>query len=197
MRALSLIALVWVGLIGAGIRAMVAYESTPGAPGDAPRQWPRESALVQEAARATAVVFLHPLCSCSEATLTQLEALAREKSEPMAVILVFAVPTEADAFWRRSRLIERARGIPGASLVIDAGGSETKRFGAITSGWALVYGVDGRLRFSGGITGGRGIEGDNTNLRAMRAAIQPAAAGDVVSAVRAVFGCALFAGRSN
>jgi hypothetical protein len=43
----------------------------------------------------------------------------------------------------------------------DPDGDEAGRFGAATSGHALLYDRAGRLVFSGGITAGRGRTGEN------------------------------------
>jgi hypothetical protein len=49
----------------------------------------------------------------------------------------------------------------------DEDGAEAARFGAATSGQVLVYGRDGALVFSGGITAARGHFGDNEGSKAI------------------------------
>ena len=69
----------------------------------------------------------------------------------------------------------------------DAGGGESRRFGALTSGHVLLYGRDGRLLYNGGVTGGRGHEGANAGLslaeKLLRSGGEPAS--------QPIYGCAL------
>ena len=78
----------------------------------------------------------------------------------------------------------------GARVVLvdrDADGVEAARFGAKTSGQALLYAADGRLLFHGGLTPSRGHEGDNEGLRRVTAILDGKAARDESP----VFGCSL------
>jgi len=71
----------------------------------------------------------------------------------------------------------------------DRGAAIAGRFGALTSGHAVLYDEAGRLRFSGGLTRGRGETGDSRPLdylRAWAAGARPAGV-----ATYSVFGCAL------
>jgi hypothetical protein len=63
---------------------------------------------------------------------------------------------------RVGRKIEAlARSLPETEVLVDPDGREALRFGARTSGHVVLYGVDGSLQFSGGITDGRGHAGDS------------------------------------
>ena len=66
-----------------------------------------------------------------------------------------------------------------------------RRYGAATSGYAVLYAPDGRLAFAGGITAGRGHEGDNAGEDAILDAINSGPAGGCPTRMP-VFGCALF-----
>ena len=83
-----------------------------------------------------------------------------------------------------------AAAIPNVTVVRDDDGLEARRFGAATSGQSLLYDVNGRLLFSGGITGSRGHSGDNAGRTAMLALLQHAPPGRDSAFV---FGCSLFA----
>jgi hypothetical protein len=63
-----------------------------------------------------------------------------------------------------------------------------RRFAAMTSGHALLYGPNGHLLFSGGITFARGHSGDNPGCDAVIALITT---GENESRTAAVFGCSL------
>jgi hypothetical protein len=155
-------------------------------------EWPADSRLPRDAGRASLVVFLHPKCPCSRATLTELERLVTTPVGVVApspqVVVVAATPTSASVDWYASPLMARCRKLPATHVVMDPGGVETGRFDAATSGTVMYFDADGRRRYRGGITVARGHEG----LSAGGAALARLMAGD--SAPRAsipAFGCAL------
>jgi hypothetical protein len=53
------------------------------------------------------------------------------------------------------------------TVVSDDGGQDADRFGAVVSGQTFLYNAGGRLLFAGGITLGRGHEGDNPGRAAI------------------------------
>jgi hypothetical protein len=102
--------------------------------------------------------------------------------------VLFYTPRGGGPDWARTDLWDRAAATPGVNVWIDAGGAEGRRFGAVTSGQVCLYDPPGDLRFSGGITSGRGQAGDNVG----RAAVIGHVLGTGQVPVRAdVFGCPL------
>ena len=73
----------------------------------------------------------------------------------------FWCPDEESESWARTDLWDSAASIPGVTVAVDRGGVVAERFGAETSGHALLYDRRGLLIFSGGITAQRGHEGDS------------------------------------
>jgi len=71
--------------------------------------------------------------------------------------------------WMKTDLWGNASRIPGATVTRDDNGEEAKRFHAATSGQTILYDADGKLLFSGGITGGRGHSGENAGRSAIMA----------------------------
>ena len=76
----------------------------------------------------------------------------------------------------------------GTPVIAYARGSLPELIDAGETGF-LVYDVDGRLRFAGGITGSRGHEGDNLGLREVLAIIQGRSTSNTL--VNSVYGCPL------
>jgi hypothetical protein len=70
----------------------------------------------------------------------------------------------------------------------DHAGMESARFGATTSGHAVLFDRAGRKLFDGGITPSRGHQGDSEGLRAIELRL----AGIHASARTDVYGCPLF-----
>ena len=79
----------------------------------------------------------------------------------LKTVVLFVRPVGTPVGWEKTDLWESAASIPGVSVFSDDNGVEAQRFGAETSGQAILYSTDGRLLFQGGITAGRGHEGDN------------------------------------
>ena len=130
----------------------------------------------------------HPHCPCTRASIGELNALMARTGGTLEAIVLFERPDAMPDGWERSDLWESAAAIPGVRAVRDVNGVEAARFGALASGQTMVYGADGALLFSGGITGARGHMGDNAG----RSAIVALAHGDVPAVSRTpVFGCAL------
>ena len=82
-----------------------------------------------------------------------------------------------------------AAGLPGVQIHQDAEGTEARRFGAETSGHTVLYDPNGWLLFRGGITAGRGHEGDNIGGDSIVALVTGAAA---AAQHTPVYGCRLF-----
>jgi hypothetical protein len=180
----------WLGASAAGLAGMAAYANRPGAPAHAPRVWPRDSRLTLDASRPTLVMFAHPKCDCTGASVAELAELMARAPHASRTYVVFMKPLAVDASWNETALWKAARAIPDVTVLGDDDGRETKRFGVETSGQSLLYAADGQLRFSGGATAARGHEGDNVGLQSMLAMLErrrPAATES------SVFGCPLFA----
>ena len=102
--------------------------------------------------------------------------------------VVFIVPKEVDDHWTSTGLWNSAESIPNVGVLKDNGGVEANLFRADTSGYTVLYGPDGRLLYSGGITGARGHSGDNAGRAAVIALLQKTS---IESHEADVFGCPL------
>lgn len=162
----------WLVLLGFGFQQVFSYSGTPGAEPPHPEMWPTDSHLVRASAHPTLMMFVHPMCPCTRASLTELNVLLNEVPGQIDPLVVFLRPGAADADWDQSGSWASALRLPGVRLMTDADGREARVFGAATSGQVLLYDVEGRLRFAGGITDSRGHEGDNLGLREVLAIIR-------------------------
>ncbi|MFL5328550.1 MAG: hypothetical protein ACJ8C4_06510 [Gemmataceae bacterium] len=169
-RASVLLALgiaAWVAATLSGFVALARYEFTPGRATESAVLWPVGSTIERANDRPTLLIFAHPRCPCSQATVAELEKIVARCQDKLLVRVVLFCPEGAGLEWTDSTLCQSVRRIPGARITFDSEGHEAKRFGVSTSGHALLYDVAGRLLFSGGITGGRGHEGDNAGRDAV------------------------------
>ena len=176
----------WAVLVAAGFVGLARYKSIAGSMAEAPARWPVATKLVRKGGRPALVMFAHPHCSCTRASLAELNRLAAERS--FDTLVVFISPLGAPADFVQSDLWRSAAAIPRARVVRDEGGVEAQRFGAGTSGAALLYSGDGTLLFRGGITPARGHEGDSFGRERVLALLdgRPADRHDAP-----VFGCQL------
>jgi len=230
------LAVLWVGALIPAAGMLLKYEWKAGAMAPAPARL--AGAELGQAAGADRtgllIVAIHPLCSCTRATLEELESAAAEWKEPYRAQLLIYSPKNGSpknetpndgtskaetlndggprtetpkgggdtaAFdWRRSESIVAAQRALHADVVMDEGGAAAGRLGALTSGEVLYYsaaneGGERRLLFSGGVTGGRGMVGENGGIDALTRAVERGQSGQEAAAVNpahaAVYGCGL------
>lgn len=158
---------VWLLMVGIGFGFFARHEFRAGDDPKAPAQWPDSSQLALAKDRPTLLVFAHPQCPCSVATMEELARVIAHNSQPVHLSVVLFEPSERDSSWQKSAAVRRARSIPGANLAWDREGLEAARFHAHTSGHTLLYSANGRLLFDGGITGSRGHVGENAGQTAL------------------------------
>ena len=188
-RGLIVFAAIWVVALGFGMGALHNFASTPGNPGAPLPTWPRDTRLVPSHELATLVMLAHPHCPCTGASLGELAKLMTRLKGQLVAHVVFVQPRGAAHGWGKTDIASRAEAIPGVEVHVDRDGAEARRFGAKTSGQTLVYDAGGTLRFSGGITGARGHEGDNAGEDDIVELIEHATSSQTSSRV---LGCALF-----
>jgi hypothetical protein len=140
---------------------MRQFESTPGRAAVAAKSWPAASGLVRNTAAPTLVMLVHPHCSCSRASLQELQAIVEKAPRSMRTYVVLYRPHDAKPGWEKTDIYTAAVRLRGAQVVIDEDGREAKRFGTFTSGQTFLYDGDGHLRFEGGVTSLRGHAGLN------------------------------------
>ena len=176
----------WLVTVVPGMLLLTDYSNDSGPPGDPLLVWPLESSIERARDRHSLLVFVHPRCPCSRATLRELGRITARCGEGLTVHVLIYVPSNEPDDWSRTDLYAQAHAIPGVEVRMDTVGREAVRFGTVTSGHALLYDPDGKLVFSGGITAGRGHEGDNVGHSAIVEAIR---SGKTPQSRAPVFGC--------
>jgi hypothetical protein len=183
------------GLLGAwglavafGMLLLGAYAAVPGDPGAPPVCWPAGTAVPLDSRRPTLLIFVHPRCPCSRASLDELAMILDRCGDRTAAHALVFRPRRDRPDWVPSALEAALAHIPGLRHRPDRGGEEARRFGAATSGHVLLYDTRGGLIFSGGITPGRGEPGDSRGRAALLGQIMgPEGEGPR----HPVFGCSL------
>lgn len=174
----------WAAAVGAGTFWFVDYSSKPATTAIAPGAG---DPAVPHSELPVLIVFIHPHCPCSRATLSELERLMARNPGRMEVHAWFYKPDGVDDDWLSSDTRRKAESMPGVEVsTIDD--RVLKRFGTVTSGQVLLYDTNGGLVFSGGITIARAMEGDNAGLSSVESFLR---SGQATAATAPVFGCIL------
>ena len=188
-RALVITGLIaWLGLVGAGMLVVIDYASRPCEAASAPASWPAQSTIKPNANLPICLMFIHPHCPCTRASLREMERIMTRCHDKLDFRVVLVIPAGLPDGWEKTDLWDQAAACPGVELIRDPGGVEAAIFGARTSGQALLYSPSGELLFSGGITGGRGHDGDNIGRHAVISFVEKGRANREAAPV---FGCAL------
>ena len=187
-------ALVCILALVPGVRYLLRFENTAGKQGLAPSAWHSTALASGDAHLPTLLVALHPKCSCSEATLSELEEAAQTFHSPYNSILLIDPPQGTTFDWQRISSYREAQKALRAKVVLDPGGIVAASFGAFTSGDVLLYSAEDThssrsLLFAGGVTGARGMVGTNRGLEALETAFHHPENG--LQATAPVYGCGL------
>ena len=178
----------WLAAVGAGMGVLAAYDHTPGTPAAPPSVWPPASAIARVPGIPTLILFAHPQCPCSRASVHELAEIMASVPGHLSAHVLFLKPAPFEPAWAQTDLWASATAIPGVTVALDDRGTEARSFGAVTSGQVVLYDTNGVLRFAGGLTSARGREGDSAGRRAILALLTRGIA-DRRDA--AVFGCSL------
>jgi hypothetical protein len=180
--------MLWIPAIGVGVGALLRYSNTPGRLAAPPKDWPQSTSFRRVPGESTLVVFAHPKCPCSRATIEELALIVTHCRVKVNTYVLFYAPRSMGEGWARSELWDDAAAIPGVHVIEDHDGWEVRRFGASTSGQTLLYGFDGHLVFNGGITAARGHLGANNGMDAVESMLKN---GTAKRNTAPVFGCSL------
>jgi hypothetical protein len=180
---------VWLLIIGIGGTVMSKYQDTPGQIATTPEHWPSGAKNFLARDRATLVMFAHPKCPCTRASVEELNRLLARSSEKISAHVFFLKPKGSPEDWTKTALWKSAAAIPGVTVHEDIDGAQSQRFGAETSGFVALYDASGKLLFKGGITAGRGHAGDNVGAGAV---VSLSNGGNPNLRETPVYGCSLF-----
>lgn len=185
---------VWLAALGCRALKIHRFEFTAGTDAPAPARWPAATGIAPSIGQPTLLVFAHPRCPCTAATLDQLAEIAAKTAGGCAIRVVFFAPESGDVAWTGTASVQQARAIPGARVLVDENGREATLFHAATSGKTLLYNSAGELLFDGGITGSRGSSADNPGTRALLALLND---GRAQESEHPIFGCPIFCANSS
>jgi len=186
----SILIAVWLLLCLGGFWVLLEYSNTPGDVGKPNAGWVIPAGLEVETEKATLVLFAHPRCPCTRATMSELERLQGDYKDAYSMLVVFYEPIGGGDEWRSTDLWRRARAMENTVAIADPGGVLAMDAGATTSGQLMLMNADGGMEFWGGITASRGHEGESLGGIALRDLFRGL---DTAHRRTSVFGCPLSA----
>lgn len=178
----------WLGLVVLVLAILWKYSTKAGEQVALPA-WPTSSQLKLAAKDFTLILFAHPQCPCSKASLDELNAIIAHGQNKITATVIFEKIPGFDESMMRSSLLRQAERIPGVRVFIDKEGFEAKVFGAQTSGQVYFFDAAGTNYFQGGITPARGHGGDSIGKSTILSLVNDE---KVERNTAAVFGCSLF-----
>ena len=157
----------WILSVAVGSYLLMGYELAPGEQGTPPDLWPKNAHVSSHPDKPTLVMFVHPQCPCTRASLSELSILLAKCQGLVRTYVLLVQPDGVADDWVQTDLLEQAKQIPGVTVLPDVGGVLADQFDARTSGETLLYDRTGQRRFRGGITSSRGHHGASDGRRSI------------------------------
>lgn len=168
--SIAIACLLWAISIGVGLYLLMHHEITPGAPPKAPPfKFPKDSKLKLSSDKDTLVMFVHPQCPCTKASLKQLAPLSLKQD--LSIKLVHYKPSIMPDGWKEEWQLDDWTKQKTVQVIEDKDGLEAKRFDAKTSGQTFLFAPSGTLLFHGGITVARGVTGESEGFNSLTQAL--------------------------
>ena len=168
----SVFASIWLILVVLGLGFLMRYANAPGDQGEILASWPIESRIQRSESKPTLMVFAHPKCPCTAATLEELSWIMARCQNKVDCHVLFFHPTGVGPDWAKTGNWQAADSIDGVDVAPDPQSRTASLFGVRTSGHALLYDLNGQLVFEGGITPSRGHRGDSIGRTALLSLIR-------------------------
>ncbi len=186
---ISTLSFLWLFIVVFGLWQVFRYDNRPGMAAPAPVRWPKTISVKQNSHLASLIMVIHPHCPCSRASLAELSQLMARSQSHLNATVVFVQYPGVTQKWVQTDTWRQAGAIPGVRVLSDFNGKIAHQLRAQTSGQTYLYDGQGHLLFSGGLTGERGMEGDNAGLSAILSVVHGQSSSRTHTPV---FGCPLF-----
>jgi hypothetical protein len=93
------VGIAWLATIVTGTYLLLAYANAPGEAGSPPEAWPQSSQVPHDKNRPTLVMFMHPHCPCSRASIGELAEVMAHCQGRVSASVLFLRPTEMATDW--------------------------------------------------------------------------------------------------
>jgi hypothetical protein len=178
--------IVWLVVLSSSLFALSAFGRLAGHSGVPSVSF--QSQLFRSGEKQILIVAVHPRCPCTRATVSELAKIIAHAKNNIDLKALVYIPSDATREWTDTSSIGRLREL-GFAIILDPKGKIAEQLGAETSGHVLLYRQNGELALSGGITAGRGHEGDNPAKDRLLRALEAAEHSPTI--FTAIYGCSL------
>ena len=168
-RWISVAMLGWLLFVGVGFYRFNSYAFDGAEPAQGVRCSLADSRVDWIPGAYRVLVFLHPQCPCTRATLEELQSLAAIVDDRLHIVVFGYCPPNATDEWFQAvnwelvaqweRAVQATQRPLNLERYRDVGAEMALRFGAEFSGHVLLFDPADRPLFSGGITSSRGHAG--------------------------------------
>ena len=174
---------------------LLIHSATPGVQVSAPKIWPAAVHGLHHDQRCTLLMFAHPRCPCTSASLEEFARLMAHFDHQVDAYVLFLHPAGQFSDLEKSSTWNDAAAIPGVTALSDDDGKIAAQFGACTSGETYLYGPRAELIYSGGITPARGHVGESFGSDCIQQALLRQHTSKPQCSM--VFGCSLLDTKKN
>jgi hypothetical protein len=98
----------WLLVVGLGLLLLLQYSYRPGEVGAVPDRRPGQTRLRFVERRPNLIMFLHPKCLCSRASVREFEEIVARCRELVQGRIVFVQPSDVSAEWVKTDLWDTA-----------------------------------------------------------------------------------------
>src|SRR5258706_7114521 len=118
--------MLWLLASAVGIWILLRYENAPGRNCAAPERWPTEARINVPQGRYLLLMFAHPKCPCTRASIDELNRLLAHCDGKVVAMVLFAHHGGMAVDWASGSSSRNRAASPGVSVPADLGGSETR-----------------------------------------------------------------------
>ena len=96
----------WSAIIGIGEYILLNYEKTPGVLANAPSQWPSGTSIERHPNFMTLLMFVHPHCPCTRASIGELAILMAHCRSRLRADVIFLKPEKFTEDWAKTDIFQ-------------------------------------------------------------------------------------------
>src|SRR5688572_8091277 len=123
-RILKLSMVLWIGVVIVGELILLRYANAPGLQARAPSAWPQASQISRISGQPTLLMFAHPFCPCSRASLSELSKILTQAQNKTQAVILFINPKQE--VLSKTSLWNQAVKIPNVTVIEDKNNSESR-----------------------------------------------------------------------
>jgi len=112
----------WIIAVAIGLYALMAYELAPGKTGNSPDLWPQNRYIAAHPDKPTLVMFVHPHCPCTRASIGELSIVMAKCHRRVETYVLAVQPQGVEDDWVQTDLLDQAKQVPGVNVLTDVDG---------------------------------------------------------------------------